>query len=303
VGGPTTVTISATTSGAPAAKTQTFSLTVTGPTPDFAVAVVSTPTSTLVNQNVTWNGTLTALNGYNSSVHLSCSAGAPATCSITPSTVTPTPNGAGFAVTLASATTGVFSFTIQGTDGTRTHATATETLTVGTDFTWTDTGGSSVTVSAGQSANYSFSAEPRSGTFTSAVGFACSGLPQLSTCAFVPSSITAGSVTTPVTVTVSTTGPSSAGRMAGILPSGRAYFILSFGIVGIFGLGLGRWKPRLCWMILLGIGLLVTISCGAVAGGGGSGGGVTPPGTSQITVTATEAGGVSHGDIVTLVVQ
>ncbi|HLX84555.1 MAG TPA: sialidase family protein [Terriglobales bacterium] len=302
VGGPTTVTISATTTGAPAAKTQTFSLTVTGPTPDFAIAVVATPTSTLVNQNVTWNGTLTALNGYNSSVHLSCSAGAPATCSITPSTVTPTPNGAVFAVTLASATTGVFSFTLLGTDGTRTHATATETLTVGTDFTWTDTGGTSVVVSAGQSANYSFSAEPGSGTFSSTVGFACSGLPQLSTCAFVPSSIVAGSVTTPVTVTVSTTGPSSAGRMAGTFPSSRPYFMLSFGIVGIFGLGLGRCKPRLCWMILLGIALLATISCGAVAGGGG-GGGVTPPGTSQITVTATEAGGASHGDVVTLVVQ
>ena len=32
-------------------------LTVTGPTPDFAIAVTATPNTTVANQNVTWNGT------------------------------------------------------------------------------------------------------------------------------------------------------------------------------------------------------------------------------------------------------
>src|SRR6202040_664907 len=87
--------------------------------------------STLVNQNVTWEGALTASNGYSGSVALTCTAGAPATCAIVPATVTPTAGGIAFTVTLGSATNGTFNFKIQGTDGTLTHSTPTETLTVG----------------------------------------------------------------------------------------------------------------------------------------------------------------------------
>src|SRR5208282_1724332 len=85
---------------------------------------------TVVNQNVTWNGTLSALDGYSGSVALTCTAGAPGTCAITPATLTPTAGGVGFAVTLGSATVGTFDFAIQGTDGTLTQATPTETLAV-----------------------------------------------------------------------------------------------------------------------------------------------------------------------------
>src|SRR5208282_5783109 len=95
-----------------------------------AIAVTATPNSTVVNQNVTWNGTLSALDGYSGSVALTCTAGAPGTCAITPATLTPTAGGVGFAVTLGSATVGTFDFAIQGTDGTLTQATPTETLAV-----------------------------------------------------------------------------------------------------------------------------------------------------------------------------
>ena len=98
--------------------------------PGFAIAVTATPNSTAVNQNVRWNGTLTALNGYSGSVALTCTAGAPGTCAITPATLTPTAGGVGFTVTLGSATVGTFNFAIQGTDGTLTQATPTETLAV-----------------------------------------------------------------------------------------------------------------------------------------------------------------------------
>src|SRR5260370_281402 len=64
VGGPKIVTVAALAAGAPSSKTQTFGLTVTGPAPDFAIAVTATPTATGVKQNVTWNSTRTALNGY-----------------------------------------------------------------------------------------------------------------------------------------------------------------------------------------------------------------------------------------------
>ncbi len=221
-GGPVTVTISAMTVGAPAAKTQTFGLTVTAPVPSFTIALTATPNTTVVNQNVTWNGTLTAVNGYSKSVALTCTAGAPGTCGITPHPVTPTAAGAPFTVTLGSATPGTFNFTIQGTDGTLAQATPTETLTVtGTaaDFTWTDTGSTSVTVLAGQSASYTFAAAPvGGGTFSSAVSFACSGLPALTSgaygasCGFSPATIAAGALGTPpvkVTLTITTMGPNS----------------------------------------------------------------------------------------------
>ncbi len=177
--------------------TPTETLTVgTAPAPDFSIAVMAIPNTTVVNQNVTWSGTLTAVDGYSQSVALTCTAGAPATCQIAPSTVTPTAAGVGFAVTLGSGTAGTFNFSIQGSDGTLTHATAIETLTVTgttTVFTWTDSGSASATVLAGQSTNYTFSAAPVGDAgFNSEVTFSCSGLPASTTggtgasCVFSP---------------------------------------------------------------------------------------------------------------------
>jgi hypothetical protein len=287
LGGPKIVTLAATVAGAPSPKTQTFWLTVTGPVPDFAIAVTATPNATVAGQNVTWNGTLTAVNGYSGSVTLTCTAGAPATCGIVPATVTPTSGGAAFAVTLGNATTGAFNFTIQGTDGTLTHATPAESMTVGTDVTWTDTGSASVTVLAGQSASYTFSAVPVGGTaFSSAVSLACTGLPALASCGFNPASIAAGSGTTPVTLTITTAGPNAAKgavlRTAWTAGGGRPYAFLLLAMVGIVGLaGKRRGKPRLyigIVVICLGLGVMAEISCGGAVGGGG---GPPPP----VTVT------------------
>ncbi len=319
LGGPKIVTLAAAVAGAPSAKTQTFGLTITALTPDFAIAVTATPNATVAGQNVTWNGTLTAVNGYAGSVTLTCTAGAPTTC-ITPAPVTPTAGGAPFAVTLGSATTGTFTFTIQGTDGTLTHATPTESLTAGTDVTWTDTGNSSVTVLAGQSASYTFSAVPAGGAaFSSAVSFACSGLPALTSCGFNPASIAAGSGTTAVTLTITTTGPNAAKesrpQVGAVLRTawtgevarphkgkpwtaggGCPYAFLLLAMVGMVGLaGKSRGDPRLYAGIVgicLGLGVMAEISCGGAVGGGG---GPPPPVTVTISpgsanLFANEAG-------------
>jgi hypothetical protein len=293
--------------------TPTETLTVgTAPAPDFSITVTAIPNTTVVNQNLTWNGTLTALNGYSGSVTLTCTAGAPGTCTISPLTVTPTAGGTAFTVTLGSATAGTFNFAIQGTDGTLTHATPTETLTVtgaGTGFTWTDTGNAAATVLAGQSASYTFSAAPTGGgAFSSPVSFSCANLPALTYCgSFSPASIAAGAGTTAVTLSIWTCGPnlptlcpSGAGenvrpstgttRTAGSdgpyaigRPRPLPFFTLAWVVVAaIVGLGRKRRpKPRLYGGIAgicLGLGLMALLSCGGVAGGSGT----TPP---PVTVT------------------
>jgi hypothetical protein len=303
LGGPKLVTIAAMSTGAPAAKTQTFGLTVTAPVPDFTIAVTATPNTTVVNQNITWNGTLTAMNGYSGSVRLTCTVGAPETCGITQPTLAPTAGGTGFAVTLGNATTGVFNFTIQGTDGTLAHATLTETLTVGTDVTWTDTGSAKTTVLAGQRASYTFSAIPVGGSaFSSMVSFGCTNLPTLTSCTFTPPSIPGGAGTTAVTLTIATTGPNAARQLRGAVlraawtPGGGRPYVMLMGLVGIVGLGRKRGgKPRLYTgiaVLCLGLGLMAEISCGGVAsGGGGGGGGVTVTvGPGSATLFANEAG-------------
>jgi hypothetical protein len=298
MGGPVPVAISAMATGAPAAKTQTFGLTVTGSAANFALAVTATPGVTVVNQNVTWNGILTAKNGYSGSVTLTCTSGAPSTCVIAPPTLSPTAGGAGFTVTLGSATTGTFNFAIQGTAGTLTNATPTESLTVGTagtDVTWTDTGSPTATVLAGQSASYTFSATPVGGaSFGSAVNFACAGLPLLTTgqpgasCTFNPASIAVGTQGTPpvtVTLTIATCGPNlptlctveagedahHAGFRSHILP----WFTLGWAaMLGITIVGRKRRVDTRLYggitAICLGLGLMALISCGGVAGSGGT---------------------------------
>jgi hypothetical protein len=73
------------------------------------------------------------------------------------------------------------------------------------------------------------------------------------------------------------------------------------------GLGLKqriRGKPRFFWAVGIALALVGLTACGGLASsGGGGGGGGTPPGTSQITVTATAVGAAAHGDVVTLIVQ
>jgi len=154
-----------------------------------------------------------------------------------------------------------------------------ETLTVtgaSTDFTWTDTGSDTATVLAGQSATYTFSAAPASGTFGANVTFACSGLPALTSggvgagCEFNPATIAAGaSGTTAVTVTVWTCGPNlptdcAAGRAGcaavigggavGAGSGGRASANLAFlrtRLVHVCGVGgMERARPVRCVSIL-----------------------------------------------------
>lgn len=315
LGGPATVTLAANVSGAPAAKTQTFSLTVSAAPPDFSLAVSATPNSTVIGQNLVWTGTLTALNGYSGTVNLSCTGTPPATCVPNPSSLAPTASGANFSITVGNASPGSFSFNIQGTDGTLTH-TQSVGLSVNTDVAWTDTGNSSVTVMAGQSASYTFSAAPiGASTFSGVVNFACAsaGLPSLTNCTFNPPSISPGAGATNVALTIATTGPnqgtesirrrtarsvafrSMSQNMQPPKPTGSSLqgivlaWVLTIPLVGMLLAGMARPKPSrknaiaACALALAWLALLA--ACGSLSSNGGNGVVVTvTPSTVSVAV-------------------
>jgi len=306
---------------------------------DFNLTTPS-PNSLTVSQGGT-SGTssfqVTASGSFAGAVALSCFAGMPtgASClfspasSVNPTSSTPvtvtltltaaagTPVGGPVSVTLAATTAGAPSAKTQTFNLTVT--------TTATGFTWTDTGNSAVSVLAGQSASYTFSAVPAGGTFSTAVTLGCTGLPALTSCGFTPSSIVAGAGTTQITLTISTTGPNFGTessrrqrtvRHQGLLdqstihhatPSvfGSGYLgrLLAFSwisLIAIVSLNSLNSQYRknstlhaLAW-IFLAFGLLAEISCGAVAGSGST----TPPPISVTvnpglaTLFADEAGNI-----------
>jgi hypothetical protein len=166
------------------------------------------------------------------------------------------------------------------------------TVTVPAEFTWTDTGNSTVTVLAGQSATFTFSAAPLGNpTFLAPLTFVCAGLPALTTCTFNPASIAAGAAATAVTLSVATAGPNTGRRSQSkastwgqtlsvqAAPS-RApdYRILSFALAASMAgmVFVGRRKRRrrlgsvhICIgisLICIALGLMPLVSCGGVTG-------------------------------------
>jgi hypothetical protein len=262
---------------------------------------------------------VTAAGSFDGSVALSCPTGLPtgATCIFSPSSsVSPTvsnPVTVSLTVTAATGTprggpvTVQVSATTAGAPSPKTQTFALTVTAVGASFTWTDTGNSSIAVLAGQSANYTFSAAPDSGgTFSSAINFACAGLPALTSCTFNPASIAAGGQTTAVTLTISTAGPNlgaqsrprsgdtlrSARSAARILPLFAFVWVLCAGLVGMNRRDRRskmRGKPHVYGLLAvfcLGLGFIAQISCGGLAGSSS----VTPDFSIAVTATPNSTG-------------
>jgi hypothetical protein len=93
-------------------------------TPDYQLVVSNSPQTVFLGQTTTFSGTATELNGYASSVALSCVAGTttpPSTCSFVPSSLTPVSNTP-FTVTVGGAN-GDYSFNVQGVGADTKHIT------------------------------------------------------------------------------------------------------------------------------------------------------------------------------------
>jgi hypothetical protein len=176
------------------------------PAPDFSLS--ANPTTMTVAQGGTAGTstvTVTALNGFSSSVTLSVS-GCPvnATCSVSPSSLTPT-STATLSVTAGSTTpTGTISVTVTGTGSTGTHtATVSVTVQPPPDFSLSASP-SSVSAAQGQVKTSTITVGSIGG-FNSAVGLTVSGCPAGTTCALSSNSVTApGSSTLTITTTAST---------------------------------------------------------------------------------------------------
>ena len=190
----------------------------------------------------------------------------------------------------------------------------TVTLTgVGQDFSVTNSGSSTATVSPGQTANYKL-ALTSAGGFAQTVALTCSGAPAQSTCS-VPSSVTLNSSTaTMVTVSVTTAGTSANLIRPTSLPlAGRPVIWLALcglpwlTILCTVSAGWRNWRRSLFYgmvflcLLLLGI---TWSSCGGNSSGSSRGG--TPAGSYNLTVTGTFISGsatLTHSMKLTLVVQ
>jgi len=178
-------------------------------TPDFGISVSNSPQTIFLGGTATFNGSASALNGYASSVTLSCSTGstaAPSPCTPSPLTMTPASNTP-FTITAGSAA-GDYSFNVQavGSDPNQITHQVPVTLHI-VSFGLTTPSPASVTVPRGTTSSpVSFQATA-AGSFNQSVAVACDSGIANATCTLIPGSTVNPTSTTPVNMTASVSVP------------------------------------------------------------------------------------------------
>ena len=175
-------------------------------TPDFQINISNNPLTIFASQTATFTGTISALNGYNSNVNLSCAAGAttpPQTCVATPGSVLSAAAGASFAVN-ASGNTGDYSFNLHavGTDPAITTRDFSLSLHI-VDFVLGAPSPGSVSVTPGSTSPATSFSVSASGSFNGSVALSCSNLPTGAACNFQPSTSVTPTKGSPVAVSLS----------------------------------------------------------------------------------------------------
>lgn len=182
----------------------TVTLVVQGP-PDFSISASPTSQTVTPGNNTTYTTSISALNGFASTVNLSVS-GLPtgATASISPSSI----SGSGSAtLTVSTATTiptGTYAVTITGTSGTLSHSAVATLVVPGPDFSISASPGSQ-TVTQGNNTTYITSINALNG-LSDTISLDVSGLPTGAMASFNPTSV-AGSGSSTLTVSTAATTP------------------------------------------------------------------------------------------------
>jgi hypothetical protein len=173
----------------------------------FQPSVANTPMTAFPSQLPAQFSGQVLFYTYNYSVNLSCLAPSEASCTVAPSSVTPT--SPTFTVT-ASGPIGTSTFTVHGvgTDPSKLTGDGPFTLKV-VDFNLTAPSVRTVTtVASSTSAPVTFQVTA-SGAFSQSVTLSCSGLPAGAVCNFQPSSSVTPTVSSPVLVTLTVTKTSN----------------------------------------------------------------------------------------------
>ncbi len=180
----------------------------------------------------------------------------------------------------------------------------------GQDFSLAVSSPTSMTITAGQAANYSVVVSPLDG-FNQVVTLSCSGIPAQSTCSVSPASVVLdGSHPAKVDLAVVTRRVSAGLAQPVGAPPGNNRFAFWVAFGGVLGLALSmrvgrrhgkRRSPLLCALTLLCL-LSIGVAMPACGGKGGAG---TPAGTYTPAVTGTFASSsakLTHTIEVTLIV-
>jgi hypothetical protein len=195
--------------------------------PDFALTLDSATQTVFPGQVASFTGNVKALFGLNSQVTLSCAGSPPTTC--TGSTVSPTPKGANFTVSAASAVPGIYAFQVQGRSSTTPAIVHQQAATLNVvDFALSAPSPATLTIPNGGSSTSSFNLVP-AGPFNASVALACAGLPAGATCSFVPASpmpLTPGT-TVPVNVTVTLPAKTTLGNYAASITASTAGLLVN----------------------------------------------------------------------------
>ena len=169
------------------------------------------------------------------------------------------------------------------------------------------------TVSRGQTALYTVALDPQFGSFNNSVSLACSNLPALTTCSFLPTTLAPGSSGATSDLRVSTTAPAFSPQPPFGPQNQGLFYALWFCLAGmvLFSRAFVPCRLRVRNVgAFLSMGLLFLflgfhVACGSGSGGGGSqftpspG---TPSGTFTITITGTSRS-LQHSTTANLTVQ